>query len=177
MRKNTMALIVCMVTGFHLSATTGSATDAVINEIPDAELVGSARLTFLFWDVYDAFLFAPKGEWSGSGPFALKLTYLRDLTGAAIVARTIDEIEGQGFTDRSLLDRWRAQLSAIIPDVSDGVSLTGVRRADGTVLFYRGHTLIGRVEDPLLAERFFGVWLDKRTSQPELREQLLGRAS
>ena len=177
MRKNAMTLVFCMVTGFQLSASTGSAADAVISEIPDAELVGSARLTFLFWDVYDAFLFAPKGIWSGAGPFALKLTYLRDLKGAAIVARTIDEIEGQGFTDRDLLEKWRAQLSAIIPDVSNGVSLTGVRRADGTILFYRGHALIGRVEDPLLADRFFGVWLDRKTSQPALRAQLLGRPS
>jgi hypothetical protein len=46
--------------------------------VPDAELVGQGRLKFLFWNVFDASLYAPDGTWSRDEPFALSVPYLRD---------------------------------------------------------------------------------------------------
>ena len=43
-------------------------------------------MTYFFWDVYNAQLFAPKGQWQGEPPYALTLTYLRDFT------RTVEAI-------------------------------------------------------------------------------------
>ncbi len=43
--------------------------------IPDASLVGTARMRVLLWDVYDARLFAPSGEWQ-PGPAFCPLTRL-----------------------------------------------------------------------------------------------------
>ncbi|HDZ34840.1 MAG TPA: hypothetical protein ENH67_18590, partial [Pseudoalteromonas sp.] len=42
--------------------------------------VGEARMEYLFWDVYDAVLFTPSGNYSaGTHPIKFKLTYLRCL--------------------------------------------------------------------------------------------------
>ena len=47
--------------------------------VPEAQLVGEARMTYLFWKVYDARLYAPEGKWQPTQPFALELKYLRKL--------------------------------------------------------------------------------------------------
>lgn len=142
--------------------------------VPDAGLVGKARLKVLFWKVYDAELYAPEGSWSGDAPFALTLNYLRKLKGEQIAKRTITEIRGQGFDDEITLARWYEQMRSIIPDVDKNTNITGVADESGHTLFYRNGTLIGTIEEPQFSERFFGIWLDEKSSQPKFRKKLLG---
>jgi len=40
--------------------------------------------------------------------------------------------------------------------------------------FYVGDQLQHEIRDPEFAEAFFAIWLDPRTRDPELRQQLLG---
>jgi hypothetical protein len=42
------------------------------------------------------------------------------------------------------------------------------------VRFFRNGTPIGDIDDREFARAFFAIWLDPRTSEPELRKQLLG---
>ncbi len=68
----------------HAAAVGANAPDSERNQlleayVPGAALVGSARMRVMFWDVYDANLFAPAGEWQPGQPFALSLDYLRTL--------------------------------------------------------------------------------------------------
>ena len=102
------------------------ASELVSRYVPDAEKVGEGRLTVMVWDVYDASLYAPKGEWEEDKPFALKLTYLRDIKGKKIADRTIEEIRKQGFDDEVKLADWHAQLIRIFPDVNEDTSLVGI---------------------------------------------------
>jgi len=142
--------------------------------IADAKRIGDGVLTYLFWDVYRATLYAPAAGWTPDGPFVLSLRYLRDLSGADIAERTIGEIRGQGFTDKARLANWQARLATIFPNVSDGVTLSATRDEKGRTVFYRGTDRIGAVDDPAFAKPFFDIWLGEKTSEPKLRRALLG---
>lgn len=146
-------------------------------EIPDAELVGEGRLKYLFWSVFDAALYAPGGNWSKDQPFALSLSYLRDLDGESIVDASIDEMRKQGMTDEATLERWRDEMAGIFLDVDDQTTLTGIVNADGHAVFYRNGEPAGVISEAAFSQRFFDIWLGEKTSNPALRARLIGRAS
>lgn len=149
---------------------------AIRDLVPRAEVVGTGRMSFLLWDLYDATLHAPDGNWDADAPYALTLSYLRDLRGRSIALTSTEEIRRLGEVEEGRIESWREQMEAIFPDVSDGVSLTGIRDEAGSALFYRDSALIGRVDDPDFSRLFFGIWLDERTIAPDLRAELLGGA-
>ncbi len=152
------------------------ALDVIGTYVPDAEKVGQGRLKVMLWDVYDAALFAPNGQWQQDQPFALKLSYLRDIEGKKIADRSAEEIRTQGFTDEVKLADWHAQMRAIFPNVSSGSDLTGVSTQSGETVFYSGEQEIGRITDPDFGQQFFNIWLSTKTSAPELRRKLLGQS-
>ena len=155
-----------------------AATTVGISEwVPQAKLVGQAKMTYLFWDVYDARLYAADGKWQASAPFALELSYLRDLNGEAIAKRSVEEIRKQGFSEEAVLARWYQQLSAFLPDVKKGTRLTGVVDQNKHTRFYLDGVPLAQVDEPLFSIWFFNIWLSEATSEPKLRAQLLGGQS
>ena len=58
-----------------LGITPAYALNHIRGFVPNAQKVGEGRLTYLFWDVYDATLYAPAGAWDNDKPFALQLSY------------------------------------------------------------------------------------------------------
>ncbi len=149
--------------------------DQVIKDyVPNAQLVGQGRLTVFIWDVYDAFLYAPGGQWHPDRPFALKLLYLRRLYGDKIAQRSTIEIRNQGFGDEDRLATWDKEMERIFPDVDEGVSLTGIYTDTSQSLFFLNNQEIGVIGDPEFGRQFFGIWLNENTSEPDLRRQLLG---
>jgi hypothetical protein len=151
-----------------------AAQTVVEKYIPDAQRVGEGRLSYMVWDVYDARLYAPAGSWNQSKPFALSLHYLMNLDGKDIADRSVEEMRKQGFTDEVKLAAWNAEMKRIFPDVSDGTVLTGVFNPGGPTYFYRNEQKIGTIMDPAFGKYFFDIWLSEKTSEPELRQALLG---
>lgn len=145
--------------------------------VPGAELVGQGRLKVLFWSVFDASLYASGGSWSREKPFALSLSYLRDLSGESIVDSSVSEIRGQGMDDEAKLARWSKAMAAIFPDVDDKTTITGIMNEERHTVFYRNGEHIGTISDPEFSQYFFDIWLGEDTSQPELRIQLLNEIS
>ncbi|MDX1490990.1 MAG: chalcone isomerase family protein [Pseudohongiellaceae bacterium] len=142
--------------------------------VPQAQIVGTARLKYFLWNVYDAKLYTSSGQWRSGEPFALELTYLRDLNGDAIAKRSVEEIQKQGFTDEAVLSNWYRRLIEIIPDVKKGTRLTGVVDANSRTHFFRDGEKVAHLDDPLFSKWFFNIWLGDSTSEPKLRQQLLG---
>ncbi len=149
-------------------------TQIIEQHVPQAQLVGEARLKVLFWNVYDAKLYAGEGVWSSDTPFALSLKYLRNLDGADIAKRSIDEIRQQGFDDEDAMTRWYGTLVKIIPDVSDTSTIIGIQNAARGTILYHNNQLIGEVADPLFSQWFFNIWLGEKTSEPKIRRKLIG---
>ena len=75
-----LGALTCFILSYTAQAS--SVPELVTSAIPGAAKVGEARYSYLFWDVYDARLFAPQGKWQPQESFALALTYLRDFDGA-----------------------------------------------------------------------------------------------
>lgn len=146
----------------------------VKQHLPSAQKIGEGRLTYLLWDVYDARLYAPEGEWDRQRPFALTLHYLRNLEGDAIADRSVEEIRKQGYDDEIRLAAWHSQMRDIFPDVTDGTELTGLYTPGEATQFYENGKWIGSVKDAEFGVHFFNIWLSEKTTEPELRRHLLG---
>lgn len=147
---------------------------AVCSVIEPCRMVGKARLRWWGFHVYDAALWAREGRWSADAPYALDIVYARNVTGVQLAGTSIDEIRRMGVRDEALLARWDALLRGVFPDVQPGSRLTGLYRPQRGLQFYSGARLLGAIDDPELARRFFEIWLDPRTQKPELRAALLG---
>jgi len=152
------------------------ANSVVENYIPNAQKVGEGRLTYLVWDVYDATLFAPNGNWQSEKPYALKLSYLRDISGKDIADTSAQKIRKQGFSDEIKLATWHAQMKDIFPDVTQGTEIVGVLTRDGLTKFYKDGQNIGAINDRDFGDLFFKIWLGEDTAIPSLRKQLLGQS-
>ncbi|MDC8832574.1 chalcone isomerase family protein [Alteromonas gilva] len=145
----------------------------VTDAVPNAQLAGQARYSYLFWDVYDAALYAPQGRWHQTRPFALTLTYLRDFDGAEIAERSVKEMRAQGFSDNESLQRWQKAMTELFPDVSENDTIAGVATAAGTSRFYFNGEFLGEIEEQAFTEWFFNIWLGPKTTEPDFRAKLL----
>ncbi len=123
--------------------------------------------------VYEASLWA-SAEDPLQPPLALALTYKRQLDGAKIAEASVSEIRNLQMADASTLNAWGQQMATIFPDVKAGDRIVGVYLPGGARFFYNGQW-IGSIDDPAFARAFFAIWLDVRTSAPELRSLLLTR--
>ena len=169
-----MRKLLLMAIVFWLSATQALAFEMAQKHIPNAKQVGEARMTYLLWDVYDVTLHAPKGQWSADKPFALTLHYLRALDGEAIAERSAAEMRKQGFTNEIKLAAWYSQMRDIFPDVKKDTKLVGLYTPNAPTRFYKDGKAIGMIKDPEFGHWFFDFWLSDKTSEPQLRRQLLG---
>jgi Chalcone isomerase-like len=146
-------------------------------QLPQVKVQGGGELTFLGLSIYDAHLYRPGnagGNWSPDEPFALQLVYHRSLKGPLVAARSIEEMDKQGSCNSEQRTRWGEMLTKMLPDVDAGDRLTGVNLPKRGVQFYQNGKLIGSIDDIAFARAFFGIWLNPATSEPALRQQLLG---
>ena len=144
--------------------------------VPNAQKVGSGHLSVMFIPVFDATLYAPQGHFNATAPYALRLDYLHSFKGSEIARNGVDEMRKQGVSAANL-KTWGDRMAAIFPNVGPGSALIGVRDASGHALFFnKSGQQIGTVQDPAFTQHFFDIWLGAKSSQPKLRNQLLGKA-
>lgn len=137
---------------------------------------GTGAMRWLGLKLYDATLYTEAGApFSWERPFALKLSYARDVDGAAIAQVSRDEMDrfGQSEAERA---RWYARMSRLFPDVRRGDAIVGLMDGAGAAFWHNGRYL-GRIDETAFARRFFSIWLDGTTREPRLREALLGRGA
>ena len=125
--------------GVFFAMMMGSVTMALAEpwraHVPDAEIVGKARLKVLLFKIYDATLYAPQGRFDPEGAFALRLDYLVDASKAQIVKRSLSEIQRQTQADEAQLKIWERFLNASFRDLKDGESATAIHNKDGSITF------------------------------------------
>lgn len=145
---------------------------ALVGVMPTAP----ARLRVWGFEVYDARLWTPSGfkhTQSAQFPFALELQYLRKLDGSAIASRSIDEMRRVGSFSDAQAQTWLSAMRGMFPDVSAGERITGINLPGEGAEFWVNGRRVGLVNDEAFARLFFGIWLNERTSQPQMRAQLL----
>ena len=169
-----MGLITRLALSFACSFLLWSSTSAAEPPagIPEVGEVGRGQFSRFGFRVYEARLWAPSGRYVPHLPFALSLTYQRSIDGARIVQASLDEMAKLGVPIGAH-PQWRDQLARVLPDVAPGDTLAGVYQPGEGATFYHQGKLTGRIDDGL-ARAFFAIWLDPRTSEPSLRQALLG---
>lgn len=138
---------------------------------------GEARMRFFGMHIYDITLWAPeplKPAEAARRPLALAIDYRRSLSGSRIAERSLTEMRRAGPIDDATAARWLAAMTQVFPDVNDGDRITGVQWPGQAARFHTNGRFSGEVRDPRFAELFFGIWLAPWTSEPTLRQALLG---
>ncbi len=151
------------------------ATSIIQTQIPDAEIVASGRLTVFLFDVYDASFYTVGGKRQVIPPYALKLVYLRDIKGEKIADQSAEEIRNQNLVDEVTLADWHSQMRNIFPDVKKGDNITGVYKKPTECSFYKNDSFIGQMNNKQFCDAFFDIWFGEKTSQPGLRNKLIGQ--
>ncbi|MFK7891503.1 MAG: chalcone isomerase family protein [Granulosicoccus sp.] len=169
-----LAVIFCLGSAPALKASPNPSPAPIETYISSPELVGEATLKVMLWNIFDAELYAPSGDFDSDKPFALALEYRRNFSSQSIVEETIKQIENQRLADDSAIAIWRSELESIIPDVKSGMTITGIRTHDGHTVFYNNDELSGRIKDQRFTRLFFNIWIGDKSSRPELRRKLLG---
>jgi hypothetical protein len=149
----------------------------VLTELPGARALGSAALRFLGWTVYEARLWVQQGFQAGSyaqSPFALELNYYRALSGPLIAERSLKEMRRQGPLSPAREQAWLQAMVRAFPDVKAGDRLTGLHTPGGGAHFWFNGQSRPAVPDPDFSRIFFGIWLSDASSEPEMRNHLLG---
>ena len=148
-------------------------------QLPGSRLLGQATLRYFGLRVYHAQLWtlpdfrAPQAT---EQALVLELEYLRDLKGTAIAERSLQEMRRAGPLTEAQGQRWLADMQRVFPDVKAGDRITGQHLPGQGARFWHNGRAIGQVEDAAFARLFFGIWLAPTTSEPDMRQALLGLA-
>ena len=143
-------------------------------ELENQKLLGQGKLQYLFVHIYDVNLYTNDNYFSFDKDFALKLEYKIKLHGNKIADISTEKIRALGYKDEIKMAAWHAQMKDIFPDVKEGTSLTGFYKPNQPTVFYKDSEKIGTIKDPEFGKWFFGIWLSEKTSEPKLRQAILG---
>jgi len=137
-------------------------------------IVGEARFRLFFFDIYHAALFAPDGRYDGAAPYALRLSYMRDISSQTIVDTSLDEMRRQGSDSESRLAEWADWMGQHFPDMQNGDEAMMVALTNGGMALYHNQVKLGQTDDPAFADAFFAIWLSDNALKPDLSRQLRG---
>ncbi|MGS2720919.1 chalcone isomerase family protein [Paraglaciecola aestuariivivens] len=137
--------------------------------------VGEAKLSVLFWDVYQSSLYTDSGQYhSHARPIALKLSYLMDIEAQELLKSTQQEWHKLGLKP-SQYKPWLTLLAEIFPEVTAGDTIVLLVNQQNISEFYFNQVLIGKIPDPQFGPSFLRIWLDKNSRYPKVRNRLIGK--
>jgi len=147
------------------SATNGSTSDW--------NLVGEASFRVWTIHIYDIRLKTPSGLYEpGNFPLELEIIYRKNVAAKKLLASTEEEWRKHSIP-MAKIERWLVELQSIWPDIAAGDSLAlQVNPSQG--LFFHNGKPIGTTENRELLAAFLAIWLSEKTSQPQLRKDILG---
>jgi hypothetical protein len=138
--------------------------------IQDSLIVGSGKFTYFGLNIYQAKYLSLESSIKNS--IALELKYSKNFSGESIANETIKQMRKIGVNHPNI-EKWGNDLKNIFPDIEKGHTLTGVYIPQKGTIFLHNGNKIGEMLGDEFSKAFFGIWLDPKTSAPELRTQLL----
>ncbi len=139
-----------------------------------AQVVGQGRFSVFLFDIYDAELLSPDGRYNGLAPYALRLTYLRDIESDDIVEASLDEMRRQGEADVTALKRWKIWMTTYFPDIQKGDEAVMIALADGGMILMHNGVVRGQIDEVKFVTAFMGIWLSENALKPALSRTLRG---
>ena len=107
-------------------------------------------------------------------PFALKLSYMRDVSSQTITKASLDEMRRQGVSDKQSLTEWANWMEQNFPDMQNGDEAIMVALPEGGMAFYHNSEKHGQTDDREFAQAFFAIWLSDDALKPDLSRRLRG---
>jgi Chalcone isomerase-like len=149
---------------------------AALAEAPPLKALGGGLLRIFGFQIYNAYLWTPNGApFDRSKPHVLDLHYLRNFSAKQLAERSVDEMRGQGVGHDGVYGKWLAEMQRVFADVKEGDRLTGVVTMSRSAKFFHNGAYRGEIADPAFTDAFFGIWLSEKSSQPRMRDRLLGK--
>ena len=140
------------------------------------ELRGEMHFSWYFFDVYHIKFWAPKGNAIFSKPLSLELKYKRKFSASEITNSSIDELKLNGV-DQLELKKWKNKLQSIFPNIKVGDSiLINFSPKDGLKFYLNRQKKLGGITDKRFVIAFMNIWLGEKTSEPKMRQNLLGES-
>ena len=136
--------------------------------VTSPRLVGEARFRLFFFDIYHASFFAPDGQYDGTAPYALKLSYMRDVSSQTITEASLDEMRRQGVSNKDSLTEWANWMKQHFPDMQNGDEAIMAALSEGGMSFYHNSEKRGQTDDLEFAKAFFAIWLSDDALKPDL---------
>jgi hypothetical protein len=140
------------------------------NLIESSQTIGTGKFTYFGLNIYQAKYMSLENSIKNS--FALELKYARNFSGESIASETIKQMKKIGVTNPAIA-RWENDLKGIFPNIENGHTLTGIYIPQKGTTFLHNGNKVGEIAGDEFSKAFFGIWLDEKTSAPELRTQLL----
>ena len=125
--------------------------------LPQAKLIGKARLKVWGFEVYDARLWAPTSFNSvrfATFPLALELAYLRDFKAQDIAERSLKEMRRTQPIGDAQAAQWTAEMLRVFPDVRKGDRITGINRPGEGAAFWVNGQASGEIRDAEFSRLF-----------------------
>lgn len=185
-RESIAAIMMCTAIGQTSMAFANYLSDPprlpqeVNAELASLQLAGSGKLSFFGLEVYESSLWTTpsfKGLAFENHSFALELHYLRNFTAIDIAKRSIEEMQRIEPVHEQKVALWVKTLSEAFPNVKKGDRIVGVHKPGFGVTFWHNGKRSGEIRDADFSRQFFGIWLSPKTSEPKLRQALLGKAN
>ena len=140
--------------------------------------IGEATFTVLFWDIYTSKLLTTSGKYpiaENDDSLLFNINYLKKISNDELIERTIEQWQYLGIT-KEKYQRYIPMLKHIWPNINEGDCLS-LLIYQGRSIFYYNKKYLGVIDDVEFGEVFLAIWLSENTSQPSLRDELLGKAS
>jgi hypothetical protein len=155
-----------------------AAPGEVLSALPAARLQGQGTMRYFGFSIYQALLWVDDGFEATrfqAHRFALELQYKRSLNGKEIAERSLQEMRREAGFSEAKAPAWLAAMIQAFPDVADGDRLTGLFTPSAATRFFLNGKARADVADPAFGPVFAGIWLAPTTSEPGLRQSLLGQ--
>ncbi|WP_022953257.1 chalcone isomerase family protein [Leucothrix mucor] len=136
--------------------------------------VGKAEMRWLMFPLYQISLKTPDGRYQENRfPQVLDITYRRDIDKRDLLTATDQQWQRLGLP-QAQRQSWINQLHAIWPTVKSGDQLGFKLDSQGKNYFTYNGKNIGGVADAQFGQSFLAIWLSPKTSQPGIRQRLIG---
>lgn len=167
-----------LLASFHISASSLNDKSELLSEqvkSSPVKAIGSATFSVLFWDIYQSRLASTTGDFYAdrhNDEVLFEINYLRDIKRSELIERTVEQWQYVGFSPAQY-QQYLPLLEQMWPDIKAGDTLALlVSPLEST--FYFNNKKIGQIKQAAFASLFLDIWLSPITSQPALRQQLLG---
>ncbi len=137
--------------------------------------IGQGEMQYLFWTLYTAELYRGTNFQEEDQSQALRIIYEKSISKDALIEATAQQWEHLNYPQEDI-DRWIEPLQSLWPNVKPGDALILKTDKTGVSQFYFGDQSLGKIQDPEFGDAFLSIWLSQNTTEPELRQQLLGLA-